>query len=177
VNFSAIVLQSDNTASHILNCLRAHGLTPDQLAVEVTESVIARQSSTVLHVLGELREAGVRVMMDDFGTGYSSLASLMNLPVDVIKIDKVFINVLEKRPETQAVLRAIVELAVALQIEVICEGIERCAQSEIIGHMGTIYGQGYLYSFPLTVADIERALLTEELTQPPSAISSITPKF
>ena len=159
VNFSAVVLQSEGMAAHILKNLRTLGLSPSHLAVEVTESVIARQSTTVLNVLSELRAAGVRVLMDDFGTGYSSLASLMDLPIDVIKIDRAFVGFLEERPATRSILRAIIALAAALQKGVICEGVERREQCDILAKMGCPYGQGYLFSRPLKRAELVEHLI------------------
>jgi diguanylate cyclase (GGDEF)-like protein len=153
VNFSALCLKTEGIASQILHCLQQNNVSPARFAVEVTESAIAQQSQTLLNTLKELRAAGVRVLMDDFGTGYSSLASLMHLPVDILKVDQAFIGSLEERPETRNILRAIVTLANSLQMEVICEGIERDAQFDIVAQMGSLYGQGFLFGQPLSHAE------------------------
>lgn len=159
VNISVICLQSEGVVDRILTSLREEGLSPTQLGLEVTESVMARQLPTVQNALSELRATGVRIMMDDFGTGYSSMATLTELPVDMIKIDQAFVGRLEERPETGAILQAMVGLATALDLDLVCEGIERREQHDLITPMGKLYGQGFLFAPALPLDDVEQLLL------------------
>ncbi len=163
VNISARTLQEPDLSDWVLECLKRANLAPHQLILEITESVLMRHTEAITASLQRLRKRGVQVAIDDFGTGYSSMSSLAQLPVDIIKIDQSFVARLEQSGETQAILQAMVELARAMQLAVVSEGIETSGQRESLQRLGSHYGQGYLFSHPLLAADFE-ALLTRQLT-------------
>ncbi len=133
--------------------LRETGLPGTSLRLEITETVIMENHASIMAVLVELKELGVRLHMDDFGTGYSSLSYLQRFPLDVLKIDRAFMSNLEANVRYDAVVRAIVTLAHNLNMEVIAEGIETSEQLSQIVALDCDYGQGYLFSKPLGAAE------------------------
>jgi EAL domain-containing protein (putative c-di-GMP-specific phosphodiesterase class I) len=163
VNISAMTVREPDLADWVLDCLQRVGLSPNQLVLEITESILMTHSDAIATGLQRLRERGVQVAIDDFGTGYSSMSSLAHLPVDIIKIDQSFVARLDQTPETHAILQAMVELARAMQLSVVSEGIETTMQRESLQRLGSHYGQGYLFSHPLRAEDLE-ALLAQRLT-------------
>jgi sensor c-di-GMP phosphodiesterase-like protein len=104
----------------------------------------------VLAHLDRLAQLGVQISLDDFGTGYASVSFLENFSVDVLKLDRAFVNDAEKTPKRRVLAEAIINMAKALELEVVAEGIETQAQSDWLQAAGCEYGQGYLYSKPLT---------------------------
>ena len=122
-----------------------------QIAFEVTEHGLA-DIQAAQEVLGQLRAQGHRILIDDFGTGYSSLAYLQALPADVLKIDKAFVDALGHDAASSGVAPHIVHMAQALQLKVVAEGIEHEAQALFLASEGAHYGQGWLFSRPLTAA-------------------------
>ena len=129
------------------------GLEPAQLKLEITESVLVENPEVGAKLLKDLRAKGIILQIDDFGTGYSSLSYLHNLPLDSLKIDRSFVNNLNHHDDT--IIRTIVTLARALNLEVVAEGIETHEQLEQLTALGCDYGQGYLFAKPLTAAQIE----------------------
>ncbi|OLB81069.1 MAG: hypothetical protein AUI14_04705 [Actinobacteria bacterium 13_2_20CM_2_71_6] len=123
------------------------------LMLEITESLLLRDDEQVWSDLEELRGTGVRVAIDDFGTGYSSLSYLRQVPIDVLKIDKSFIDTAASSPRQRALVDGIVRLADTLGLVVVAEGIERPADRELLVSIGCPYGQGYLFARPLTYSD------------------------
>ncbi len=146
VNLAASVLDATAIADHAGERLRAHGMTPDSLLVEVTEGVIAdsRRAVTTLHAI---RALGIQVAIDDFGAGYSSLARLCHLPLDVLKIDRAFIAPPHGRSE--AILRAVVDLAHGLGLPTVVEGVEKADQLDLVRRVGVTWVQGYLMGRPM----------------------------
>jgi len=129
---------------------------PRQLILEVTENVLMKEPERAARVLSELREFGIRIAVDDFGTGYSSLSHLQRFPVDVIKIDKSFIDPLvQSNSKSVAMVTSIMGLAKSLGLEVIAEGIEHESQLQRLVDLGCNLGQGFLMAHPL---DQEAAL-------------------
>src|SRR4051812_5664849 len=107
-------------------------------------------SDAMVRVLADLKKLGVRLAIDDFGTGYSSLHYLQRMPVDVLKIDRAFVNGLERGGEELAFARAICDLARTLALDTVAEGIELSAQADHLSDLGCTFGQGFLYARPLT---------------------------
>lgn len=130
------------------NLVRA-GLDPRFLKVEVTENVTARDAAFAVQTLGRFRQAGIQVMIDDFGTGYSSLSYLKRLPIDVLKIDRSFIQDSTTEPTSGAVVITIILMAHALGMEVVAEGVETKDQLELLHRHNCDYIQGYLFSKPI----------------------------
>ena len=149
INLSGPHLAQASLPSQIADVLRDFRLSGDRLKVEITESSIADPDRTI-SVLSELRALGIRVCIDDFGTGYSSLSQLHRFPLDVLKIDKSFIAPLAADIENDAIARSIVALAHSLNLRVVAEGIENSRVARHLTALGCEYGQGYLYSRPVT---------------------------
>ena len=132
--------------------LRDSGLPPHCLTLEITETVIMRDSASTLTRLRALKALGVRVAIDDFGTGYSSLAYLQRFPVDTLKIDKAFVDQIAHGGNDAALARTIVALGDMLQLRTVAEGIEDAEQHAELLAVGCQLGQGYFYSRPLDAA-------------------------
>ncbi len=158
VNVSARQLQDPQFATQVLARLRHHGLQPQDLEVEITESLFAGDAGVVTRALEPLRRQGVQVALDDFGTGYSSLSALQDLPVDVLKIDRSFVAALGQRASADAVVRAIISLAHALGQHVVAEGVETALQEERLLALGCDELQGYRYARPMAGAQIPARL-------------------
>ena len=136
------------------------GLEASRLLLEITESVLVQRADASLRVLHDLKALGVRLAIDDFGTGYSSLAYLQRFPVDVLKIDRTFIENIAGRAGDTALVRGIVGLAASLGLRCIAEGIEHEEQAAQLRAIGCGYGQGYFFARPLT-PERATALLAE----------------
>jgi len=156
VNVSPVQFHRGALHETILRALATSGLAPDRLEVEITESVFLEGSDATLKLLHSLRGLGVRVALDDFGTGYSSLSYLQSFPFDKLKIDRSFIHNLLTREGASAIVRAITELAHALNIETTAEGVEETAQlMELLAH-GCSSVQGFLFAEPMTASDVDQ---------------------
>jgi diguanylate cyclase (GGDEF)-like protein len=156
VNVSPVQFHRGALHDTIVRALAASGLAPQRFEVEITESIFLEGSEATLKLLHELRSLGVRVALDDFGTGYSSLSYLQSFPFDKLKIDRSFIQNLLTRDGASAIVRAITELANALNIETTAEGVEETAQLMELRAHGCSSVQGFLFSEPMTVQDVER---------------------
>jgi diguanylate cyclase (GGDEF)-like protein len=161
VNVSAVQFHRGALHETILRALADSGLAPARLEIEITESVFLEGGDTTLKLLHSLRSLGVRVALDDFGTGYSSLSYLQSFPFDKLKIDRSFIQNLLTRDGASAIVRAITELAHALNIETTAEGVEETAQLMELRAHGCSSVQGFLFAEPMTAADVDR-LFSEE---------------
>jgi EAL domain-containing protein (putative c-di-GMP-specific phosphodiesterase class I) len=124
--------------------------------VEITESDVMREPEVALAKLNALKTLGVRLAIDDFGTGYSSLSHLQFFPVDELKIDRSFVTRIDDGDREAAFVRTIVSLAKSLRVEVVAEGVEEPAQHQFLRSVGCDIGQGYLYSRPLPLDEVER---------------------
>jgi EAL domain-containing protein (putative c-di-GMP-specific phosphodiesterase class I) len=149
VNLSAVQLADPTIAASVADSLRSHGLTPAQLVVEVTETALMVEVETARDVLEQISASGVRVVIDDFGSGYSSVARLADLPMTGIKIDRTFTVALGDDPKAGVVVAAITDLAHALDLEVVVEGIETAAARAAAAAFGCEFGQGYHLSRPV----------------------------
>jgi len=157
VNLSARQLQETDLEDQVVGAIRAGGLDPQNLILEVTETLIMLEPRKMIARLRALKELGVRLAIDDFGTGYSSLAYLQNLPVDVLKIDRSFI--LEAGPLGLSPLaRGIVDLGRAMHLVMVAEGIERSEQTEALRRAGCELGQGFHLARPMDSHAFERLL-------------------
>ncbi|MEH3053945.1 MAG: EAL domain-containing protein [Patulibacter minatonensis] len=160
VNVSPIQLAEPDMARRIARILRETRLDPRQLQLEITESVLVDQPEALVADLTELMGLGVRIAIDDFGTGHSVLAYLKDLPVDVLKIDKAFVDDIEKDAGRARLTQGIVQLAQALDLSIVAEGIETAPQAELLGGLGKMLGQGFLYSRPVG-AELAGRLLSD----------------
>jgi EAL domain-containing protein (putative c-di-GMP-specific phosphodiesterase class I) len=156
VNVSPVQFHRGALHDTILRALAVSSLAPGRLEVEITESIFLEGSDATLKLLHSLRSLGVRVALDDFGTGYSSLSYLQSFPFDKLKIDRSFIHNLLTREGASAIVRAITELAHALNIETTAEGVEETAQLMELRAHGCSSVQGFLFAEPMTLADVDR---------------------
>src|SRR3954447_11574554 len=156
VNVSAVQFHRGALNESILRALADSGLAPNRLEVEITESIFLEGGDATLRLLHALRALGVRIALDDFGTGYSSLSYLQSFPFDKLKIDRSFIQNLLTRDGASAIVRAITELAHALNIETTAEGVEETAQLMELRAHGCSSVQGFLFAEPMTLADVDR---------------------
>jgi EAL domain-containing protein (putative c-di-GMP-specific phosphodiesterase class I) len=161
VNASAVQFHRGALHETILHALADSGLEPNRLEVEITESIFLEGGDTTLKLLHSLRSLGVRIALDDFGTGYSSLSYLQSFPFDKLKIDRSFIQNLLTRDGASAIVRAITELAHALNIETTAEGVEETAQLVELRSHGCSSVQGFLFAEPMTAADVDQLFRTE----------------
>ncbi len=148
VNISAAQLGKGTIVPVVLEALARSGLSPDRLEIEVTETAMLDDEHETLGDLRRLRDIGVRIALDDFGTGYSSLTHLRAFPFDKIKIDGSFVKAAVERPESAAVVRAIVDLGKRLGVTTVAEGVETEAQMKRVLEEGCDEVQGYLYGHP-----------------------------
>jgi diguanylate cyclase (GGDEF)-like protein/PAS domain S-box-containing protein len=163
VNLSSKQFSQPGLDTQVAQILQETGLQPQMLKLEITESVIMQNAATVTATLNHLRALNVQLYMDDFGTGYSSLSYLHNFPIDVLKIDRSFINRIGPEGQHSEIVRTILGLARSLNLEVVAEGIETAEQMKQLQLMGCHYGQGYLFSKPVDGQSI--AALIEQWPQ------------
>ena len=156
VNVSSRQLEHDHFVNNVAQVLADTGIPPRLLILEITESFFIRDFQAAVRRLHALKAFGVRLAIDDFGTGFSSLFSLSRLPVDVVKIDKAFIDGLGSRYD--AVVSAVVSLGEAFGLDVVAEGIESARQRDRLVDLGCRFAQGHFFSVPLDVAEAERLL-------------------
>ncbi|GAA4453540.1 putative bifunctional diguanylate cyclase/phosphodiesterase [Phytohabitans houttuyneae] len=158
VNVSPRSLLDPRFPSSVVARLRAHDLPPDRLFLELTETLTISQLEVVDQVLGQLRDAGVRLALDDFGTGYSSLSVLSRIPVHELKIDRGFVREMETSAEATAVIRSTLDLGRSLNLVVVAEGVESEPQRRALWEMGCTAGQGHLFARPMPSARLLAAL-------------------
>jgi diguanylate cyclase (GGDEF)-like protein/PAS domain S-box-containing protein len=156
VNVSARQFRTPGFVDQVRAAIEDAGAQPEWLLLEITESLVLRDADQVWEDLRALRAHGVRIAIDDFGTGYSSLSYLRQMPVDVLKLDKSFIDDILHSEQQRALVDAIVTLARNLDLAVVAEGIEEESQREALAGMGCPYGQGYLFSRPVWPDEITR---------------------
>jgi diguanylate cyclase (GGDEF)-like protein len=153
VNVSARQLDTDEFVTDVEATLRETGLDPDMLTVEITESALMRDIQQTATRLAKVKALGVRIAIDDFGTGYSSMASLQQLSVDALKIDRSFITQMTHNKEGETIIRTLVQLGKALSIETLAEGIEQTHELSLLQGQRCDSGQGFLFARPLEQAD------------------------
>ena len=158
VNVSARQLRDSGFVGEVRRRLDESGLSPSSLVLELTESGLLRPDQRLRADLDELKVMGVRLAIDDFGTGYSSLSYLRELPIDVLKIDKSFVDGITVSTQRLALAEVIVRIAKTLGLTVIAEGIESEVQRDMLVSMGCRYGQGYLLATPMPAAEAEALL-------------------
>jgi len=154
VNLSARQFSEPDLLDTVRAALTESGIAPDRLVLEITESLLMQDVDATAVTLGELRELGVRIAIDDFGTGYSSLSYLRRFPIDILKIDKAFIDRITVDRDDATLAEAVVGLGQALRLQTVAEGIESADQRAMLSALGCDYGQGYLFARPGTAEDI-----------------------
>ena len=155
VNLFGTQFQSGQLATNVMNVLKATGLPPEALEIEITENIILAHDELVMEPLRVLRDLGVGIAFDDFGTGYASLSLLKRYPLTRLKIDRSFITDICNDEADAAIVKAVIFLADKLKLEVIAEGVETVQQSDFLQQCGCGHIQGYLYGKPMAVEDLE----------------------
>lgn len=159
VNMSQAQLYQTDVIASIRDALERTGLDPQYLEVELTETMAMQDIDRTINILKQIHEMGVSISMDDFGTGYSSLSSLKILPINLLKIDKSLIDDIETNDAARSIVKAIVDLGKAMNLEVLAEGVETKAQFELLGDLSCDIAQGYYYGKPLPASELERLFL------------------
>ena len=162
VNLSARQLQRPEIVGEIAETLTQTGLDPSSLVLEITESVMMQDMDLSIQRLAELKELGVQLAVDDFGTGYSSLNYIRRFPVDILKVDKSFVDGVNEGGEESALTAAIIELAGILRLRPVAEGIERADQLEKLLALRCDLGQGFYFAKPLSLAGVDELLTTRQ---------------
>lgn len=158
INISGHHLQSETLLPYITQLTQAHDIAHDLLELEITEGVITGDTEGSIKAMAALREAGIRIAIDDFGTGYSSLSYLKRFPVDVLKIDRSFVNECAHNREDAAICEAIITLAKSLRLTIVAEGVETDGQLSFLRHLDCDVYQGYLFSRPVSPAKVQLML-------------------
>jgi len=155
VNLSGRQFRDGNLISDVQGILQATGLAPGQLELEITENILIEAASVAGRTLHALAALGVRLAIDDFGTGYSSLSYLRRFPIRTLKIDRSFVSEMESSPDAVAIIKTIIDLADNLGLEVVAEGVETAEQLALLSAFGCAKVQGYWFSRPVPMADLE----------------------
>lgn len=175
VNLSAKDFKDSSIVGKIADILDRHGLRPDRLEVEVTETAVLDDKSSTIQVIGDLKALGVRIALDDFGTGYSSLGYLQILPLDKIKVDRTFIDDIASNQRSLDLLKGIVGLSRTLGLAVTIEGVESFEQLKVLNaEVKPDYAQGFLFGASLSASGIETmSSVVWPFTREPKAIHSL----
>jgi EAL domain-containing protein (putative c-di-GMP-specific phosphodiesterase class I) len=155
VNLSGRQLQTSELPSVVPQALLDAGLAPGRLTLEMTESVMIDRNDETVTLLHELRRLGVRLAIDDFGTGYSSLSYLHRFPVDIVKIDRSFVERLTGEADETSLVGSIIRIGQGLRVATVAEGIEDATQLAALERLGCDHGQGYHFAAPMSAADFE----------------------
>jgi diguanylate cyclase (GGDEF)-like protein len=158
VNLSAQSLLDPHLPGDVQELLRRHGIPPNMLVLEITETVVMRELEVVDEVLGALREIGVQLAVDDFGTGFSSLTFLTRITVDEVKVDRSFVARMADSPHAAAIVRATIDLGRELNLRVVAEGVETSAQRAALAALGCAAAQGYHFFKPMPADKIVAVL-------------------
>ncbi len=158
VNVSPRQLRDPSFVTEVWRILTRVGVPPSHLTLEITESFMVEDPESARARLHELKRLGVRISMDDFGTGYSSLASLQDLPLDILKIDKLFVDHVAEDPRRTAFAQAIIRMGKTLGLGLIAEGVETAEQAERLQSLGCRFAQGFYFSRPVPADEIQRML-------------------
>ena len=165
VNLSPIQFRDSNLVKTVFSSLAVSGLAASRLEIEITESLLLEDDSKTMAMLHEFHSLGIRIVMDDFGTGFSSLSYLRSFPFDKIKIDKSFIHDMSTEGDAVTIVRAIINLARGLKIDVVAEGVETAEQLKCLISEGCTEVQGYYFSAARPIEDFEKVF-----TQPDGRI-------
>lgn len=156
INVSTLQLREADFVSQVQAALEHSGLPPQRLALEITESIFIEDAPRALQQLHELQALGVRIALDDFGTGYSCLSYLSQFPFHTLKIDRSFVQKAVEQTSGQTIVRSIVQMASALGMRTVAEGVETQAQWAMLSRMGATQAQGYLLSRPCALQGLQQ---------------------
>lgn len=176
VNYSVLQFYEVNFVREILDTIESHHLTPHFLIVEITESVLINQNRQTEKDLADLKNYGIQIAIDDFGTGYSSLTYLSSMNVDILKIDRAFIDDLAKREKSVKILIAIINLAKELGMKLVAEGVSEWSHLNFLRRHDCFAGQGYLFSRPVPSVEFEAMLAKGFIEPTPEQTVKISPE-
>jgi diguanylate cyclase (GGDEF)-like protein len=153
INISALQFHQRGFPEFLRAQLAEHGVDPNLVELELTESVLMQNAESVLETLDQIKALGVSLAIDDFGTGFSSLSYLRRFPIDRLKIDQSFVRDIDRTPANESIARTIVALANSLSLGIVAEGIETPSEKTVLERMRCTEGQGYLFAKPLSAED------------------------
>lgn len=174
VNISVRHFQDEGLIEDVRTAIRLSGLDPSYLVLEITESLLLHEVESVIARMLELKRLGVSFAVDDFGTGYSSLSYLKRFPIDILKVDKAFVDNIGNSSKDSALATAIVQLGRSLELDTVAEGIEQNRQVDGLIALGCRYGQGFLFAHPLTASDLDELLPLVSTERLGSVLSAFT---
>ncbi len=155
MNVSVRQFRHPEFVDEVMQAIERSGIQPHKLKLELTESLLADGIDVTIAKMGSLKEMGVALSLDDFGIGYSSLSYLKRLPLDQLKIDREFVKDILTDANDAAIARTVIGLAHSLNLDVIAEGVETAEQRDFLARQGCLSYQGYLFSRPLPIAELE----------------------
>ena len=156
VNVSRVTLFQNDFIKRFVQMAERYGVPPKYLEIEITENVFIFDANTVEQILSQLRSYGFSISMDDFGSGYSSLNLLRELPIDVLKIDRIFLQESIRVEKAYAIIKSVVEMAHSLNMVVVCEGVETLEHAEFLKTIHCAVGQGYYFSKPIPLSAFQK---------------------
>ncbi len=148
INLSARGMIEKNLIEYLKDLLKIYNIKPEHIEFEVTETAVLHNIEHSMNILSELKDMGFKISLDDFGTGYSSLNYLKNLPIDKVKLDRSFVENIDKNNKDQLLVQSIIELSHRMELEVVGEGVETYSQNELLWTLGCDYIQGYYHGRP-----------------------------
>lgn len=154
INISGVQLSDMLETQRLMDMVADSGVEPEHVKLEITETLMVENAEQAATALGKLREAGCSIAIDDFGTGYSSLSYLHRFPLDTLKIDRTFVNNMGASENGRRIVISIIQLARALGLGIVAEGIEDRAQLDKLRELGCAHGQGYFMARPMPLADV-----------------------
>jgi diguanylate cyclase (GGDEF)-like protein/PAS domain S-box-containing protein len=158
INISGRQLEDDHFGDNVKAAIEETGIDPSKLVLEITESLLMQHIDENVKKLNDLRKLGVKISIDDFGTGYSSLNSLVNLPIDSLKIDKSFVAALEENPHGLSLVKGVISIGHNLDMEVIAEGVENTNQAAVLEKHNCNLLQGYYFGMPMNFVALCKAM-------------------
>lgn len=158
INLSVKQFKGDGLIQFVEKCLKNIGIPASTIDLELTESVFALDTQHVKDILKTLNKMGVKISLDDFGTGYSSLSYLKNFPIDIIKIDRSFIQDLNDEESDKSIVEAIISMSNALNLVIVAEGVETLYHAELLSNLKCQFAQGYYFARPLPAKELENIL-------------------
>jgi EAL domain-containing protein (putative c-di-GMP-specific phosphodiesterase class I) len=169
INLSPRQFQHSGLLADVTSALENVALAPERVTFEITESMVMNDLARAQEVMKKLNNLGVRLAIDDFGTGHSSLSYLKRFPVQEVKVDRVFVEGVATDPVDSAIVRAVIELASAMNITAVAEGVETAEQLEHLRTLGCHVAQGFYFSRPLPATEFEALLAGGMIGSSPSA--------
>lgn len=165
INISGKQIQHSDFIRDLSSVLDSTGIDPESVILELTESTMMENTEAMLKMLNQIKSLGIRLAIDDFGTGYSSLSYLQQFPVDILKIDRSFVDGIENSAQKKAVARTIISLSETLGLCTVAEGVENLEQSEMLRDLGCEFAQGYYFARPMPFEQIEELLASRSTNQ------------